>query len=253
MSSTFGWIEPAVAADTRVCVYDRAGRGWSELADVPQDAALIANDLHTLLERGRVPGPYVLAGHSFGGLYVLAYAAQYPDDIAGMVLVDTTLPSSATTTAVTSSSEVDSYNLVGRVSALLSTSARFGLGRLIVQADYGSLPPQSRDEQRASGATASHAQTTFEEYAMAGTSASQAAALVDFADRPLVVLTAEIGSSAAFTASHDDLATLSTNSSHRVIEGANHSALLHDEQAAAATTRAILDVVSSVRTGGQLG
>jgi pimeloyl-ACP methyl ester carboxylesterase len=195
----------------------------------------------------------VLAGHSFGGLYVLAYAAQYPDDIAGMVLVDTTLPSSATTTAVTSSSEVDSYNLVGRVSALLSTSARFGLGRLIVQADYGSLPPQSRDEQRASGATASHAQTTFEEYAMAGTSASQAAALVDFADRPLVVLTAEIGSSAAFTASHDDLATLSTNSSHRVIEGANHSALLHDEQAAAATTRAILDVVSSVRTGGQLG
>src|ERR671933_287519 len=95
MSSNLGWITPAVARDTRVCVYDRAGRGWSEPAATAQDGAQIATDLHTLLQRGHVPGPYVLAGHSFGGLYVLTFAARYPDEVAGMVLVDATAPAAA--------------------------------------------------------------------------------------------------------------------------------------------------------------
>jgi pimeloyl-ACP methyl ester carboxylesterase len=56
-------------------VYDRAGRGWSQPAAGPLDGAQTAPDLHTLLERGHLPGPYVLAGHLFGGLYVLAFAA----------------------------------------------------------------------------------------------------------------------------------------------------------------------------------
>src|SRR3954469_6364446 len=96
-SSNMGWITPAVARATRVCVYDRAGRGWSEPADTPQDGTQIATDLHTLLQRGKVPGPYVLAGHSFGGLYVLAFAARYPDEVAGMVLIDSTAPASPAT------------------------------------------------------------------------------------------------------------------------------------------------------------
>src|ERR1041384_8141211 len=141
MSSNLGWITPAVARDTRVCVYDRAGRGWSEPADTPQDGGQITTDLHTLLHRGHVPGPYVLAGHSFGGLYVLTFAARYPDEVAGMVLVDSTAPSSAATPRCT--------NAMRRVPALLSVSARFGLGRLYSRLDFGSLPPRSRDEARA--------------------------------------------------------------------------------------------------------
>ncbi len=69
---------PGRGPSHRVCAYDRAGRGWSEPADTPQDATQIATDLHTLLQRAHVPGPYVLAGHSFGGLYVLTFAARYP-------------------------------------------------------------------------------------------------------------------------------------------------------------------------------
>ena len=94
-SSDLGLVTQAVARDTRVCVYDRAGRGWSEPANTPQDAVQIATDLHTLLHRGQVPGPYVLAGHSFGGLYTLTFAARYPGEVAGMVLVDSTAPSAA--------------------------------------------------------------------------------------------------------------------------------------------------------------
>jgi pimeloyl-ACP methyl ester carboxylesterase len=95
-SSVMAWISPAVA-------YDRAGRGWSEPADGPQDGTQIASDLHTLLQRGIVPGPYVLAGHSFGALYVLTYAARYPDQVAGMVLVDSTNPASQPQAATSTS------------------------------------------------------------------------------------------------------------------------------------------------------
>jgi pimeloyl-ACP methyl ester carboxylesterase len=251
MSSDLAWITPAVARDTRVCVYDRAGRGWSEPADSSQDGAQIATDLHTLLQRGHVPGPYVLAGHSFGGLYVLTFAARYPDEVAGMVLVDSTEPGSAPTPATSPGNE-GAYDIMWRASALLSSSARLGVGRLAGQLDYGSLPPRARDEARASTVTASHVQSWFDEYMQASASADQAASLADFADKPLVVLTAGSGSDAAWLATQDDLARLSTNSVHRVIDGATHNDLVMDEDAAAATSQAILNVVSSLRSAAPL-
>ena len=248
MSSSLGWIAPAVARDTRVCVYDRAGRGWSEPADTAQDSARIATDLHTLLQRGHVPGPYVLAGHSFGGLYVLTFAARYPDEVAGMVLVDSTAPASAAKPGAASPGDGG----MSRVSALVSTSARLGLGRLYGQFDFGSLPPRSRDELRASVATASTLRSTIDEYVQAAASSEQAAALRDFADKPLIVLTAGSGHDAAWSAAQNQMATLSTNSVHRIVDGATHEDLIVNEDDAAATTQAILDVVSSVRSPERL-
>jgi pimeloyl-ACP methyl ester carboxylesterase len=253
MSSSLSWITPAVARDTRVCVYDRVGRGWSDPADTAQDGAQIATDLHTLLHTAGVPGPYVLAGHSFGGLYTLALAARYPDDVAGMVLVDSTAPASATKPrAATSPGNGGSYDVLGRVSALVSSTTRLGLGRLYAQLEAGSLPSQSRDEVRASIATAANLRSTIDEYLQANTSMEQAASLRDFADKPLVVLTAGRGSDAAHLASQDELAALSTNSVHRVVDGALHQDLVADEEDAAATSQAILDAVSAVRTGAPL-
>ncbi len=251
ISSTLAWIAPAVARDTRVCVYDRAGHGWSEPADRPQDGAQIATDLHALLQRGQVPGPYVLAGHSFGGLYVLAFAARYPDEVAGMVLVDSTEPGSAATPATSPGNE-SSYDITWRASALLSSSARFGLPRLIGQLDFGSLPPRARDEARHLTATPNHAQTTIDEYIQASASADEAASLRDFGDKPLFVLTAGSGSDADWMAAQDDLASLSTNSAHRVVDDAAHIDLIVEKDDAAVTTQAILDVVSSARSGDPL-
>src|SRR5829696_1229225 len=155
MSSNLGWITPAVARNTGVCVYDRAGRGWSEPADTRQDAAQIATDLYTLLQRGHVPGPYVLAGHSFGGLYVLSFAARYPDQVAGMVLVDSTAPAPTPQPSAVTPGHGGPNPAMSRVSALVSTAARLGLGRLYARSAFGSLPPRSRDEVRASDATPS--------------------------------------------------------------------------------------------------
>ena len=233
VSSDLGWIAPVVARETRVCVYDRAGRGWSEPADTPQDATQIATDLHTLLQRGQVPGPYVLAGHSFGGLYTLTFAARYPDEVAGMVLIDSTAPASATPGA-TPPGDGGSYDLMGRVSALISTSARLGLGRLV------GVP------------TASHFRSTIEEYVRGSSSVQQAASLRDFADKPLVVLTAGSGNADGWSEKQEALATLSTDSVHLVIEGTDHGSMIEDGNGAAATTRAILEVVSSIRDGRPL-
>ena len=223
-SSDLGSIAQAVARDNRVCVYDRAGRGWSEPADTPQDAATIATDLHTLLQRGNAPGPYVLAGHSFGGLYALAFANHYPDEVAGMVLVDSTAPTPPRTS--TSPDDEGTYDLMGRASALVSAAARV--------------------------ATVRQLRSTIDEYIQGGSSAEQAAALDDFATKPLVVLTAGSGSDADWSAAQDELATLSTNSAHLVVQGATHASMISDEEDAAATTQAILDVVSSVRSSALL-
>jgi pimeloyl-ACP methyl ester carboxylesterase len=252
MSSNLGWITPAVARDTRVCVYDRAGRGWSEPADTPQDGIQIATDLHTLLHRGHVPGPYVLAGHSFGGLYVLAFAARYPDEVAGMVLVDSTAPRSQARPAAASPATAPSYDLLGRVSALISGTARLGLVRLFDQLLGGSLPPRSQDQVHARGVTATSVRSSIDEYLHASAAVEQAAALRDFGDKPLIVLTAGSGHDAAWTAAQNHLATLSTNSVHRTISGVTHEGMVAEEKGAAATTRAILDVVSSVRRSGPL-
>jgi pimeloyl-ACP methyl ester carboxylesterase len=247
MSSAFGWIAPVVSEQTRVCVYDRTGHGWSESSKTAQDGAEIAADLHTLLESGQVPGPYVLVGHSFGGLYTLTSAALYPDEVAGMVLVDTTAPASEPAPRSTTTSDDASPDAMDRLAALLGTTARLGLGRLVSGSDFGDLPSQSRDEMRAAGATESHSRGTVEEYLTASTSGGQAAWLEDFDSKPLVVLTAAVGNDAAEVEKQKQLATLSDESAHRLIKGADHSALIHGEAHAAATSEAILDVVAAVR------
>ena len=77
-SDYFALIAPSVAPTTRVCTYDRAGHGRSEPANGPQDGKAIARDLHALLAASGNHGPYILAGHSSGGVYVRFFAAAYP-------------------------------------------------------------------------------------------------------------------------------------------------------------------------------
>ena len=165
-AASLGLITPAVARDSRVCVYDRAGRGWSDPAASPPDGAQIATDLHRLLDRARVPGPYVLAGHSFGGLYVRAYAARYPDEVAGLVLVDST----AANTSPVPPQQASSYSIVKHVSSLVATTSRLGVGRLVADADFGYLPPRYRDDARATSATGKEMAGVIDEYGAASRS-----------------------------------------------------------------------------------
>ena len=81
-------VQPEVAQTTRVCAYDLAGFGWSERGPNAPTMENIVAELHTLLTEGGIEAPYVLVGHSIGGVYVRAYAFRYPEEVVGMVLVD---------------------------------------------------------------------------------------------------------------------------------------------------------------------
>jgi pimeloyl-ACP methyl ester carboxylesterase len=81
-------VQTEAAKLTQACWYDRAGIGWSDPGPFPRTSAAIASDLHELLRRAVIPPPYVLVGASFGGMNVRIYNGLYPNDVAGMVLVD---------------------------------------------------------------------------------------------------------------------------------------------------------------------
>jgi pimeloyl-ACP methyl ester carboxylesterase len=83
-------VQPAVSAFTRICTYDRAGFAWSDRGPEDNTVEETMDDLHHLLAVARVPGPYVLVGHSIGGMYVRAYQRRYSADVVGLVLVDAT-------------------------------------------------------------------------------------------------------------------------------------------------------------------
>lgn len=93
-AGAFAWdrVQPLIAAQTRVCSYDRAGYGFSEPGPMPRDGEAIARDLDQMLKRAGERGPFVIVGHSAGGLYARLFAARRPREIAGLVLVDTSVP-----------------------------------------------------------------------------------------------------------------------------------------------------------------
>ena len=81
-------VQPEIAKTVRTCVYDRAGYGWSEKSSQPRSISTMVNELYSLLTNANITGPYVLVGHSIGGVIVRQYTQSYPQEVVGMVLVD---------------------------------------------------------------------------------------------------------------------------------------------------------------------
>src|SRR5205807_3251802 len=208
-----GWIAPAVAQNTTVCAYDRAGQGWSDPPASPQDGVAVATDLHTLLDHAQIPGPYVLVGHSTGGVYIRVFAARYPDQVAGMVLLDSQ-PNEAFTGLPDFPSQ---YKTIRRASALFPSLARLGVFRLVNQFAADPLPVPTRDEERAVVSTANLNRIQRDEFAELPMTLKEAAALTTLGDRPLIVVTAAKGAEAGWLPLQDKMAGLSTNSVHRVL------------------------------------
>jgi pimeloyl-ACP methyl ester carboxylesterase len=246
-SSIWAWIAPDVARDTRVCVYDRAGRGWSDAAPGLQDGIAIATDLNALLARAHEAPPYVLVGHSFGGLYVRAFAARFPAQTAGVVLLDATDPHQFTLPAYPAF-----YEGFRRVSALFPSLARVGVGRLAYRSAYGSLPSEARAEQYMFWCTARHARSLRDEFAAAPLAMQQAGSLVTLGNRPLMVVTALKDAQEGWAALQDEVPKLSSNSSHWSLATTSHASLIEDKADAALASQAVREVVTAVRTSKPL-
>jgi pimeloyl-ACP methyl ester carboxylesterase len=245
ISASWARIVGPVAENTRVCAYDRAGQGWSSDARHPQDGIEAATDLHALLAAAGEPGPYVLVGHSTGGTYAMTYASRYHEQVAGLVLLDSSSPEQLTRIP----SYAAQYAVMRRGIALLPTANRLGVGRLFAAPH---LPEPAADQVRALTSTARAASNGRDELSVVLDVFEQAQALTTLGDRPLAVLTASDSvANDGWTGAQDRLAALSTNHVHRVISS-SHAGLLEDAGPAAESVRAISEVISSVRTGASL-
>jgi pimeloyl-ACP methyl ester carboxylesterase len=242
---SWAWVQGDVARETRVCVFDRAGQGWSGKGVGGQDAHQLSADVRGLLAAASVPGPYVLAGHSVGGVYALAYAMDYPKDVAGVALID-----SATPYQFDLPWYPGFYSMWRRASALLPTVARAGIARLSVgMIGSASLPADARRRARAFASSPRELSADRDEFAELRTVLRQVQSLTSLDGKPLAVLTADLGQGSGWFAAQDRLAALSTSSVHRTVHGATHQALLEDRTYAAATARTIIALVRSIKPG----
>jgi pimeloyl-ACP methyl ester carboxylesterase len=247
VSAAWARISAPAAATTRVCAYDRAGQGWSDEADSPRDGVESAEDLHALLAAAREHGPFVLVGHSTGGTYAMTYAARYPEQIAGLVLLDGSSPEQFTRMPA----YPGLYAMMRRIYALMPTLSRLGLGHLVPENSH--LPTDVAAKVAAIASAPQYYRNQRDEWSIIPKVFTQAQALATLGDRPLAVLTASASSTGTegWDGAQDQLAALSSNSVHRTVDS-THQGLLEDVRPTAAAVRAITEVISSVRTGTSL-
>ena len=161
-SPSWALVQELVAPTTRVCAYDRAGNGWSEPGPLPRDAATIAGELQALLKGAAIGGPYVLVGHSFGGMYIRAYRDSYPDEVVGLVLVDLSHPDQLARSPERSA-QVATAEVALKVAPWL---ARLGIIRLtgLGEGNDLDLPARQHAEMNAFGASPSSPSSGWPSY-----------------------------------------------------------------------------------------
>jgi len=245
-SWSWAGIQPELARISRVCSYDRAGILWSEAREGPRDAEHLTDELHALLAAASEAPPYVMVGHSFGGLLIRVYDQRFPGEAAGFVLVDASHPR-----------QEERFPAEVRERMARISSRQPPLWLSVLGANYlavlkGGDPPSAYMWR-------SIAEVRHEIDAWGATNA-QANQAGFIGGRPLVVLTAgtfrtgipglssaaESASRAAMHEMQNDLSKLSANSDHRVVDGASH--YVHVDRPEVVVT-AVRDVVAAVRGG----
>ncbi|MCG3141397.1 MAG: putative aminoacrylate hydrolase RutD [Anaerolineae bacterium] len=252
MSPYWAWVQPEIAKTTRVCVYDRAGRAWSEASQQPQTLEGTARELRTLLTNANIAGPFVLVGHSIGDLYVREFQALYPDEVAGIVLVDASHPEQLERFPALAAGNQEYLNL----SAIFPPLARLGIARLFFdmggEFDFQDLPRQEHAEVAAFFSTPRYFESQRAEMAAATQIFNDARKLGVLGDLPLIVITAGSNTLPGWKELQIDLATLSTNSLHRTIDGAAHASLAFNSNDAQQVSALITQMVEAIRKGQRL-
>jgi pimeloyl-ACP methyl ester carboxylesterase len=250
--TTWHWVQPEVAKFARVVSYDRAGLGWSEDSQNPINAQENAQQLYSLLQKAGIKGPYILVGHSAGGLYIRKFTKLYPNQVAGLVFVDSSHPEQIKRAPASGAKmQRDGF----RQYHLAPFVAYFGILRLTgggfggMLAGYD-LPPQTVAATQAVMNSVVHLHNQSEEAKNLETSMAQVGN-TSLGDRPVIVLSAhpsEKSEMLTFWLSlHPELAKLSTKGSHRLVEGADHFSILLNQNHAQNVISAIQEVVNQVR------
>jgi pimeloyl-ACP methyl ester carboxylesterase len=249
------WVQKQLAEHTRVCAYDRPGHGWSEPTSEPRDALTIVGELHALLEQAGTSTRYVMAGHSLGAVWTRVYAAKYPEEVIGIILVDSTF---MTPREFANWSEFDQWKTLNNVAQVVVWGLyRAGLVRLSGPAIFQSLgyPPDIASELVAMQSRNQVFDADYAEQIPQGWAMRKASAAAEnLGDLPMAVLWAGQSDTAreGFVALREEIAGYSSNSVTRDVEGANHGSILGTEQYAQQVSDAILDVIEAAQTGEPL-
>jgi len=213
-------LQPLLAVHTRVCSYDRAGLGWSDLGPLPRDADRIAAEFAALMGAADETAPVVLVGHSNGGLYARLFAYRQPHRVAGLVLLDPNHEDGP---------QCELPPAMRWSYGPLVQTAPLGLPRLLLPLLFPLQPTRLPDEAReafaALRARSAALRTTWDELNQACSSyATLKAERRDLGELPLVLMSAgrrpaEVGD---FIALHAALADSSRRGEHSVVEGAGH-------------------------------
>src|SRR5262245_3014805 len=149
--SSISWtlVQPLVSGFARTCVYDRAGFGWSDRGPLPRTAGRAADELRIALDRAGERPPFLLVGHSFGGLVTRIFAARYRSDVAGLVLVDPAQPEDWVNPAPKEQERIDRGVALCRHGM---RAARLGIARVVaLLVTAGAVGPARRLADAASG------------------------------------------------------------------------------------------------------
>ncbi|HSL23113.1 MAG TPA: alpha/beta hydrolase [Vicinamibacterales bacterium] len=249
--SSLSWVfvQAGVARFTTACAYDRAGFGWSDRGPLPRTAGRIVLELRQLLSGARVEPPYILVGHSFGGLTARLYTRRYPAEVAGLVLLDPAYPEDwrdpvpAHRELIARGETLCRYGrfaarlgLADLVAALAATGA-LGAARLFARgASRGALkradeevlaPARKLPRELQQIARRMWTQPKFYEAlgSQIGSVSASAAELdddQDFGGRPLVVISGELNSDAGQLSRQARLAARSRRGRHLIATGSGH-------------------------------
>lgn len=174
-------VQGDAAKFTRVCSYDRAGIAWSSSGENPRNADRVAAELHRFLEIAKIAPPYVLAGHSIGGIYVQLFAARHPDEVMGIVLVDSSHPDQLTGIP----------GIPAFVPYAIKTTAPFGAARLVnaIEEVPARVSPEMQAKRAALYSSIRSAFTNADEMAAVADSLTDLRATpLSLGDKPLIVL-----------------------------------------------------------------
>ena len=242
-SLTWNSVQEEVAKTTRICTYDRAGMGYSEASPLPRTAQQFAIELHTLLERANISGPYVLVGHSLGGLTVRIFVHDYPTEVAGVVLIESMNPRQMgqpqTEIAPQASYQPSAFSLpffLGRIGLVRVLAEPLGL--------IQNLPAQTQSAYAAFAVTPRTVQEWVDEFTSVQVSLAQANAVSSFGDLPLIVLTAALNQQADWQTMQTELLPLSSNSQQMFADKSGHNMEIDQPEAAVA---AIVSMISQLR------
>jgi pimeloyl-ACP methyl ester carboxylesterase len=251
--SSVDWalIQPKLAEHTRVCAYDRAGFGWSDSSPTPRTLKQQVHELHSLLQGANEQGPYILVGHSYGTRVSRVYAASYPDEVAGLVLMDAGMLSDDPRYPAKLHADAASEDQMIRAARWVAT---FGLVRLtqpFMELPTFDLPEEARLASASFSVTPRFFQSLLVQGDVISTVFQEEREVTSLGDIPLLVLVATKPNDAirkAWNQANIEMASLSTRGSYQIVEGATHMSLAYREVNAHVCIDGILEILDTGRS-----